>query len=230
MSKMHPALHRVDHGKSQAESSATPRTMAKELQRSPMENIQGSEFGHLRDVEFRLRLGTFFETEEYQLRRLRNARPDFLKDTSKSVPPIGTAAARMFKYCDRITDYTETFADDYQYTRDTIERKNTRAYATARLLRSSPEVSRAILGMLSDDEPASPSWLAEQSTLIHDGVVSRLLDIQPTVESILAENVNVLSPRELAQEWSSVVAGAFDSADQDLQIATDWLLGKENEA
>jgi hypothetical protein len=230
MSRLQSGLRMVPLERPQIESVTSLRAIARELDRTPIENLRGSEFRHLPNVEFRLRLGTFFNTEEQQLQRLRNARPDFLKDNSKSAPPIGTAAARMFKYCDRITTYTDKFADEYQYARDTIDRKHTRAYATARLLRGSPEVSRAILGMLSQDEPKSPSWLAEQATLTHDGVIARLLDIQPTVESILAENVSVLSTHELAQKWGGVVAGAFDSADLDLQTARDWLLGKESDA
>jgi hypothetical protein len=233
MSKLQPGLRTVTLDRPRAESvvqTVSPRTLARELDRTPIEDLRGPEFQHLSNVEFRLRLGTFFNTEERQLQRLRNARPDFLKDNSKTTPPIGTAVERMFKYCDRITDYTDGFADEYQYVRDTVDRKHTRAYATARLLRGSPEVSRAILGMLEEDEPKSPSWLAEQATLTHDGVIARLLDIQPTVEGILAENVSVLSPHELAQQWNSVVAGAFDSADRDLQTASDWLLGKEGDA
>lgn len=230
MSRLQSGLRMVPIDGPQAEAVISSRAIARELDRTPIENLHDSKFQHLPNVEFRLRLGTFFNTEERQLQRLRNARPDFLKDNSKSAPQIGTAAARMFKYCDRITDYTDRFAEEYQYVRETIDRKHTRAYATARLLRGSPEVSRAILGMLSEDEPKSPTWLAEQATLTHDGVIARLLDIQPTVESILAENVSVLSPHELAQQWRGVVAGAFDSADGDLQIATDWLLGKESDA
>lgn len=190
-------------------------------------NSGSNEGAKLHDIELRLRLGVMFEYEERQMQKLLEARPDFLKSETAKVPAISKATASIFKYCSNITEYAEVFADNYQQVFDQIDEPNTTPFTTARMLKAG-RTAVSVSKLLDEPEPKSREWLSGQSSVAHDGVIARLLDVEPTVYSIfidgLYEGMDEIDRRDMANRWETVIEAAFTDANHDLHAASNWLL------